>query len=78
MRKSYKKTLFPLKSAIMDFEMHYKKHAPYKSLLYYITITCQKFSFTLFSNLRYFEWREGIFCPISGISVGYHGNRVPF
>ena len=31
--------------------MDYKKYAPLKSFLYYITITCQKFSFALFLKL---------------------------
>ena len=70
--------MFPLKSAIMDFEVHCEKYAPLKSLLYYIIITCKKFSFALFLNLRYFGRREDIFCPFSGILIGYYGNGVPF
>ena len=67
--------MFPLKSAIMDFEMHYKEYAPLKSLLYYITITCLVLHY--FSNLRYFGWREGIFAPFRGfflvtMATGHH------
>ena len=60
MRKPYKKSLFPLKSVIMNFEIHYKKYAPLKSLLYYITIAYQKFSFALFLYLEIFwlTWRH--------------------
>ena len=43
-----------MKFAIMDVEMHYKKYTPLKSLLYYITTTCQKFSFALFLYLEIF------------------------
>ena len=52
----YKILSLPIKSAIMDIEMHYKKHAPIKSLHYYTTITYQKYSFALFLYLE-------IFCP---------------
>ena len=41
MRKTLEKILLPLKSANMDFEVHYKKWAPLKSLPCYTTITCQ-------------------------------------
>ena len=57
--------------------MYYKKYAPLKSLLYYITITSQKLSFALFLYFL-FGRRENIFCPVPGILVGYHGNGVPF
>ena len=55
MRKTLqKKFSLVLKSAIMDFDMHYKRYVPLKSLLYYTTITYQKFSFGLFLNLKIF------------------------
>ena len=46
--KPYEKSLFLLKSIVIDFEIHYKKYAPLRLLLYYITITCQKSGFALF------------------------------
>ena len=54
----------------MDFELHYKKYAPLKSLLYYTTVTCQKFGFALLSILRCFGRREDIFFPFLGILAG--------
>ena len=38
----------------MDFEMNYKRYVPLKPLLYYITVTSQKFSFALFLQLEIF------------------------
>ena len=70
--------MFPLKCAIMDFEMNYKKYAPLKSLLHYITIHVKNLVLHFFSNLRYLGRHEGIFCPFSGIFVGYHWNGGPF
>ena len=40
MRKTLENILLPLKSTIMNFEVHYKKYAPLKSFLYYTAKTC--------------------------------------
>ena len=53
MRKTLEKILLPLKSAIMDFEIHYKKYDPLKSFSY-TTITCENISFALFLYLKIF------------------------
>ena len=54
MRKTIEKILIPLKSAVMDLQVHYKKYSPQKLLLYHTTITCQSFSFVLFLYLEIF------------------------
>ena len=59
-----RKPLLLLKSTIMNFEGHYKKHARLKPLLYYTTITCPNFSFVIFLYLEIFwpAWRH--FLPL--------------
>ena len=71
MRKTLEKSLLPLKSTIMDFEIHYKKYAPLKSLLHYTTITCQNFSFALFLYLEIFWSARRHFLPVT-MAEGYH------
>ena len=61
MRKNLEKSLLLLKSAIMNFEMHYQKHAPLKSLFYYTTKHVKNSVLHYFSILRYFGRREDIF-----------------
>ena len=66
MRKTLEKNLFPFKSTVMEFEMHYEKYDLLKQLLYYIAITCQKLSFALFLYFEIF-WPNGRhFLPLFG------------
>ena len=46
--------------------MNYKKYAPLKSLLHYITIHVKNLVLHFFSNLRYLGRHEGIFAPFRG------------
>ena len=62
--KAWKKPLFLVKSAIMNLEMHYEKYAPFKLLLYYITITYQKSVFcTIFLTWDVLAGVKKFFAP---------------
>ena len=76
--QTLEKHLLPLRSTIMDFEVHYEKYTLLKSFLCYNTITCQNFSLALFLYLQIFWPDEDIFCPFSRNLAGYDGNGVPF